>query len=128
MRFIVNIALKTGMIALLNWFGWIMLLSNGHVATGAKQIVGVAVITAVIFTIVTLVTLVISLGLATFLFIFLGGAILELMHIVAPGFVALNHSFWLNVLSGFLILAASVPRKSTSSSTNQHQRVRTTRR
>lgn len=109
MRLIIGLLLKTGMIVFLNWIGWITLMSGGRVAEGAKEIVAVALAGAVIFTVVAVLTLLLSFGLAAFLWVFFGGLILWIMAQLAPGFIQLNAGFWLTVLSGFLILAATLP-------------------
>lgn len=120
MRFIVNIALKTGMIIFLNWLGWLTLMSGGHAAQGTKEIISVAIVSAVIFTVITVLTLLLTLGLAVLLWLVLGWIVLEIMHHLAPGFIALNHGFWLTALAGFLIMLCTLPsarstqRRSTS--------------
>lgn len=115
-QFALSTVLKTGMFALLNWLGWLTLMSNGHAAHSAKEIISVAFASALIFAIVGTLTVIGSCGLAILLWTLLGWIILELMHQFAPEFLALSHSFWLTALSGFLILSVRVPLRKSGDS------------
>ncbi len=111
MRLFINFTLKAGVIILLNWLGWITLRSSGHAAEGPKEIVSAALIGAVIFTLVSVLLLLFSFGLAALLSVFFGWAILEIMNNVAPDLIGLNPNVWLTVLSGFLIFLARPPKQ-----------------
>lgn len=108
-EFLTNIALKTGMILLINWIGWITLMSDGRPTQRPGELVGIAIICAIIFMVITVVSLLLSFGIALVLWIFLGGFILWMMARILPQFIELNGGFWLTVLSGFFILAIRLP-------------------
>lgn len=109
MTFIINIALKTGVIILLNWLGWITLLSNGTPAEGPKLIISTAIIVALIFVLVFVLVAFLSLGFALILGPFLGWLVLAIMGETAEGFIRLSDSGWLILVSGMLIGVASIP-------------------
>lgn len=111
MRLVITALLKAGMIVFLNWIGWIKLMSDGRPAQWPKEIVATAIIVAIIFMVVTVLTLTFSCFIAAILWVFLGGFLLWIMAKIAPQFIELNAGFWLTVLSGFLILAVRLPDK-----------------
>lgn len=112
MRFIINWLIKTALVLLFNYIGWLTLLDgHGHVVAelDAKTI-GSAALIAAVFSIMTFVLLILSFGLAALLMVFLGGAILAVTSMVASGYLMTN-GFWLTVVAGFILLAAALPNK-----------------
>ena len=114
MRFIINIALKTSVIIVLNWISWLLVVMIGY---ATKEVMSIAPLDAFAFTAMIALTLVAMFCMAASLWVSLGWFVLEVMHKVAPGFVKFNHSSWLILASGPLLVFAAVLSRRRSHTT-----------
>jgi len=110
MRFVINIILKAGVFAGLSYLGWLTIMQNGHATRDVKEIISVALLSALIFTGFDLLIKLVSCGLAIFMWVFLGPIVLWVTHLAAPGFLQL-HGFWLTVAPGVLLVLVKLPKK-----------------
>lgn len=106
---LVDLVLKMGVIALLNWFGWLTLLSNGQTAEGSKEILSSSLLTAVIFAAIVIFFLWAVGGFGgVFLTAFLCSFSIFLLPELAEGYIRLNDSDIVTLVSGFLIFTTTL--------------------
>ena len=128
MRLFINLFITTGLLLVINAFGWLTLDSDGtpielnHLTwPSVGNVLLVAVILWLVGILIRGLYLMIScctLGLMIFAYPFLGWAVLKLTAHFMPDTLMLR-GFWITVLSGFLLMIVKIhaPKSSVSAVT-----------